>query len=360
MNIAILGATGVVGQEMIHCLYTLGIPCDHLVLLSSPNSAEKVVETPFGLLTIRPVSEAAFAGIDYALFAVDSAVAREWAPVALKCGATVIDNSSAFRYDKDIPLVVPEINAHAALGAKLIANPNCTTAIAAVAIYPIYKKWGIERMIVSTYQATSGAGAAAMAELKTETLHALKNEPVGHTNFVHPIPFNLIPHIDVFENNGYTREEMKVVWETHKIFEDDSFPISCTAVRIPTLRAHSESIVLQTKKKVSPNEVRALLSKSLGIIVVDNPENNLYPMPLTATGKFPVEVGRIRQNLVFGEYGIELFVCGDQLLKGAALNAVQILQFLSSHNEHRTHRLRTDGTADRQAVTASSHRYSSH
>ena len=355
MNIAILGATGVVGQEMLNCLYTLGIPCENLILLSSPNSAEKVVETSFGRLTIRPVKTSAFVGVDYALFAVDSDAAREWAPIALRCGATVIDNSSAFRYEKNIPLVVPEINAHAALGAKLIANPNCTTAIAAVAIYPIYKKWGIERMIMSTYQATSGAGAAAMAELKDETLHALKNETVGHTNFVHPIPFNLIPHIDTFQDNGYTREEMKVVWETHKIFEDDSFPISCTAVRIPTLRAHSESIVIQTKEKVSPEKVRALLEESPGVTVVDDPESNLYPMPLTATGKFPVEVGRIRQNLVFGARGIELFVCGDQLLKGAALNAVQILQFLLSHNSvnaNRTHRLRTNGTADRKAVTA--------
>jgi aspartate-semialdehyde dehydrogenase len=247
----------------------------------------------------------------------------------------LIDNSSAFRYEDDVPLVVPEINPEAARAHNgVIANPNCTTAIAAVALWPLHQKFGLKKVIVSTYQATSGAGAKGMAELVNQTGEVLQQSGGDATKladcqvtpeaFAHPIAFNLIPHIDSFQENGYTKEEMKVTWETRKIFGDPNLKISCTAVRIPTLRAHSESIVIETEKPISVEQAREVLAEAPGVDLVDNISENVYPMPLNASGKFNVEAGRIRQNLIFGENGLELFVCGDQLLKGAALNAVQI------------------------------------
>jgi aspartate-semialdehyde dehydrogenase len=227
-----------------------------------------------------------------------------------------------------VPLIVPEINPETAKNAKLIANPNCTTAILVVALFPIYKKFGLKKVIISTYQATSGGGAAAMNELETETRNYLNGEKIKNEKFAHPIPFNLIPAIDKFlpENDFYTKEEMKVAWETRKIFGDESLKISTTAVRIPTFRAHAESVSIETVKKVSPQKVREILQNAAGVEVRDDPENQVYPMPISATKKFDVEVGRIRRNSVFGEFGIDFFVCGDQILKGAALNAVQIAE----------------------------------
>jgi len=222
----------------------------------------------------------------------------------------------------------PEINPDAVGDSRLIANPNCTTAIAAIPLWQIYKNFGLKKTIISTYQATSGAGNNGMAELEQETRNVLAGENAGCKAFVHPIVFNVIPHIDSFQDNKYTREEMKVVWETRKIFGDSSMPISCTCVRIPTMRAHAESIVVETEKPMRPEEVRSIFEKTDGIVVRDDIENNIYPMPLTASTKYDVEVGRIRQNLVFGDCGLEFFVCGDQILKGAALNAVQIGEFI--------------------------------
>ena len=281
----------------------------------------------------------------------------------------VIDNSSAFRYIEEIPLVVPEINPHMLKNATLIANPNCTTAIAAVVLWPIHVKYGIKKLIMSTYQAASGAGAEGMEELLQETASKLAGKNVSNSVFVHPLPFNLIPHIDKFQENGYTKEEMKVVWETKKIFGlGDDVLISCTAVRIPILRAHSESITIETLKEITPENARELLVNAPGVRLVDDVKSNIYPMPLNATGyyccfcyyyyyyyyfiylllfffiiflvifikfllfffnfveSFDVEVGRIRQSLVFGDRGLDLFVSGDQLLRGAALNAVLIAE----------------------------------
>jgi aspartate-semialdehyde dehydrogenase len=239
----------------------------------------------------------------------------------------VVDNSSAFRLDDNVPLVVPEVNAGAIGNARLIANPNCTTAIAVVALAPLHKAFGIKRVIVSTYQATSGAGAEGMAELERETKRVLVDGAKAQNEvFAHPIAFNVIPHIDAFQPNGYTKEEMKVVWETRKIMGLPDLPVSCTAVRIPTMRVHAEAITIETEKPITPEAAREVLRTAPGVKVVDDPANKLYPMPLTATGQDDCEVGRIRQNLVFGAHGLDLFVCGDQLLKGAALNAVQIAE----------------------------------
>jgi aspartate-semialdehyde dehydrogenase len=224
---------------------------------------------------------------------------------------------------------VPEVNADAVGNARLIANPNCTTAIAVVALAPLHRAFGIKRVIVSTYQATSGAGAEGMAELERETRRVLvEGEKARNEVFAHPIAFNVIPHIDAFQPNGYTKEEMKVVWETRKIMGVPDLPVSCTAVRIPTMRVHAEAITIETEKPITPEAAREVLRKAPGVKVVDDVANKAYPMPLTATGQDDCEVGRIRQNLVFGDHGLDLFVCGDQLLKGAALNAVQIAELV--------------------------------
>ncbi|NDK07783.1 aspartate-semialdehyde dehydrogenase [Candidatus Gracilibacteria bacterium] len=313
---------------MINCLYDLKIPINKLKLGASARSAGNKLKTQFGELIIEEVNEEFFDGLDYALFSAGGDNSKLFAPIANKKGVVVIDNSSAFRYDKDVPLIVPQINPEAIGNAMIIANPNCTTAILGVAVYPIYKKYGLKKMIVSTYQATSGAGAKGMEELIENTKKYLNNEKRESKVFAHDIAFNLIPHIDKFQDNGYTKEEMKVTWETHKIFGDDSIKISCTAVRIPTLRAHSESIVLKTDREVDIDDIKKLLKNSPGVKLVDDIEHNIYPMPMNAMGKYDVEVGRIRKNIVFGDHGIELFVSGDQLLRGAALNAVEILKII--------------------------------
>lgn len=333
MRLAILGATGAVGREVIGCLGHLQLPCDDIRLLASERSAGTMIETHLGSRTVAAVAEESFDGIDYAIFAVESDTAKRWAQVATVRGSIVIDNSSAFRLDEGVPLVIPEINGASALGATLIASPNCTTTIAAMAVHPLYSVFGIRRMLVSTYQSASGAGAEGMCELLTQTRNMLEERSVGCDIFPHPIPFNLIPQIDSVEEDGYSREEMKVARETHKIFGDDSFTVSCTAVRIPVLRVHCESIVLETEREVTPAEAREVLRRAPGVEVRDDPERGVYPMPLTASRKFNIEVGRIRQNLVFGEHGLEFFVAGDQLLKGAALNTVQILQHLLTHRD---------------------------
>ncbi|MDD3303052.1 MAG: aspartate-semialdehyde dehydrogenase [Candidatus Gracilibacteria bacterium] len=331
-NIGIVGATGAVGIEMINCLYELKIPIKELKLGASINSAGKILKTQFGEIAIKEVNEDFFEGLDYALFSAGGDNSKLYAPIANKKGVIVIDNSSAFRYDENIPLIVPQINPEAIKDAMIIANPNCTTAIAGVAIYPIYKKYGLKKMIVSTYQATSGAGAKGMDELIENTKKYLNNEERKVNVFTNDIAFNLIPHIDKFQDNGYTKEEMKVTWETHKIFGDNNIKISCTAVRIPTLRAHSESIVLETEKEVDIEDIKKIINEAPGVELVDDIKNNKYPMPKNATGKYDVEVGRIRKNLVFGDYGVELFVSGDQLLRGAALNAVEILKIMIDKN----------------------------
>ena len=327
-KIGIVGCTGAVGAEMIATLHRRQFPISSLQLFASARSAGKSVPTPFGTSTILLFSVEAARACDIVFLAVSGTFATEHAKAiaAQPDGALVIDNSSAFRYDDEIPLVVPEINAEAAQGHFLIANPNCTTAIASVVLWPIHQAVGLKRVLISTYQASSGAGAAGMAELKEGTAAVLAGNKVEANTFSYPLAFNVIPHIDSFQDNGYTREELKVVWETRKIFNVPDLLLSCTAVRVPTLRAHAESIVVETEQDVTPERVKELLRAAPGVTVKDDVSANVYPMPLTASGCDNVEVGRIRQSLIFGAKGIELFVCGDQLLKGAALNAVQIAE----------------------------------
>lgn len=326
-RVAVVGATGAVGVELCTTLHSLKFPVDSLTLFASERSAGKVMATPYGELKVEVFSLDRAREADVVFLAVSGFFAKQHArALAADGGPLVIDNSSALRMEADVPLVVPEINGPAAVGTRLIANPNCTTAIAAVVLHPLHQKFRLKKIIVSTYQAASGAGAEGMDELQDGCRQVLAGENASNSVFAHPLPFNVIPHIDTFTDNGYTREEMKVVLETRKIFSEPDLAVSCTAVRIPTLRAHSEAITIETEEEVTPALARELLAQAPGVRVVDSPEANAYPMPLTATAKHDVEVGRIRQSLIFGGKGLDLFVCGDQLLRGAALNAVLIAQ----------------------------------
>jgi len=327
MRVGVIGATGAVGRELVAVLGKRGFPVTELRLFASTRSAGTRVATPFGEVAIEAFTPEAARGLDLALLAVSGDFAKAHARNLAEQGVVVVDNSSALRLEADVPLVVPEVNA-AAIGAhRLVANPNCTTAILVVALEPLRRAFGLKRVIVSTYQAASGAGAEGMAELERETRRALvEGESAGHEVFAHPLPFNVIPHIDSFQPNGYTREEMKVVWESRKIMGQPDLLISCTAVRIPTFRVHGEAVTIETERPVTAEAARAILAAAPGVVVVDEPGANRYPMPLTATGRDDVEAGRIRANPVFGDRGLDFFLCGDQLLKGAALNAVQIAE----------------------------------
>ncbi len=333
MKLAIVGASGAVGHELLAVLEKSDLKYDQLRLYASPRSAGTVLECRGQKLTVEVMPEGKI-DADVILASAGGSISKSQAPIWAAGGAVVIDNSSAFRYDDAIALIVPEINgdvllAHDWSKGGIVANPNCTTAIAVMALDPIHRKYGIKRAIISTYQATSGAGAKGMSELLEQTRNALDNKPVTNEVFAHSIVFNVIPHIDSFQENGYTKEEMKVAWETRKIMRAPSIRLSCTAVRIPTLRTHSESITLDLEQPAQPDDVRALLETAAGVEVRDDPSQKLYPMPLTASGKYDVEVGRIRASEVF-DGGIDLFVAGDQLLKGAALNAVQIAEYMQN------------------------------
>jgi aspartate-semialdehyde dehydrogenase len=329
MRVGVIGATGAVGKELVEVLAKRRFPVTELRLFASTRSAGTKQKTPWGDITIEAYSLDAARGLDLALLAVSGEFAKAHARALAAAGVAVVDNSSALRLEDDVPLVVPEVNAAAIGGGRLIANPNCTTAILVVALEPLRQAFGLKRVIVSTYQAASGAGAEGMAELERETRRVLvEGGPAGHEVFAHPLAFNVIPQIDSFQPNGYTREEMKVAWESRKIMGLPDLLISCTAVRIPTFRVHAEAITIETERPVTPEAARAVLAKAPGIKVVDDPAAQRYPMPITATGQDDVEAGRIRANPVFGECGLDLFLCGDQLLKGAALNAVQIAERL--------------------------------
>lgn len=248
---------------------------------------------------------------------------NRWVSFLANFTAAMLPFQSAFRYKPEIPLVVPEINGEETKKSKLIANPNCTTAIGLMALWPLIKKFGCKRVIMSTYQAASGAGQPGMDELQDGTKVYLEGGKPENKIFAYPLPFNVIPQIDKFQDNGYTKEEMKVTWETRKICGlADDFPVSCSAVRIPTIRAHSEVIIMETEKAVDVKEAMKVLDEAPGVKLVDNTAKLEYPMPMTATGQYDVEVGRLRKSLVFGDHGLEFFVSGDQLLRGAALNAV--------------------------------------
>jgi aspartate-semialdehyde dehydrogenase len=327
-GIAVVGATGAVGQEILRTLERRNFPVKSLKPLASARSAGKTVEFQGKALPVEELNAGAFEGVDYALFSAGATRSRQFAEACFKAGAVMIDNSSAFRMRADVPLVVPEINAGDLRAHKgIIAVPNCSAIILGVPLWPLHQAAGIERIIVSTYQSASGAGAAAMAELETQARAHGAGQPIKREVFPHQIAFNVFSHNTAIAENGYNEEENKVIEETRKIFHEPSLPIVATCIRVPVLRAHSESIVIETKRELSPEEAREILAKAPGVKVVDDREKNHFPMPLEASGQFDVLVGRIRRDLSHPR-GLALFVSGDQLLKGAAWNAVQILEHL--------------------------------
>lgn len=325
-NVAIFGATGAVGVEMLNILEERNFPVGSLRLLASRGGRTLVWrgrEVP-----VEAVSPDAFKGVDVALFAVESAISRTWAPVAVRSGAVVIDNSSAFRMDADVPLVVPEANADDVARHKgIIANPNCSTIIALVALAPLHRAAGITRLVASTYQAVSGAGKAGLEELERQTRAYVKGEPPEVQAFAHPIAFNLIPHIDAFAPDGSTQEELKLVNESRKILHAPDLRVSCTCVRVPVMRSHSESLNIETERPLSPEAARAILEKAPGVRVADVPAEKIYPMPLLTSHQDAIWVGRIRRDTGVPN-GLALWVCGDQIRKGAATNAVQIAELV--------------------------------
>ncbi|MGA1862758.1 aspartate-semialdehyde dehydrogenase [Deferribacter thermophilus] len=329
-NVAIVGATGAVGQVFLQILEERNFPIDELRLLASSRSAGKKVKFKGEEYTVQELTHDSFEGIDIALFSAGGGRSKEFAPSAVKAGAVVIDNSSAFRMDKDVPLVVPEVNPDDAFKHNgIIANPNCTTIIMVVALKPLHDYGKIKRVVVSSYQSASGAGAKAMQELMDQTRAWVNGEPLKVEAFQHQLLFNVIPHIDVFMENGYTREEMKMYNETKKIMGDDSIEVTATCVRVPVLTAHSEAVTVETEKKITVEKAKELFSNAPGIQVLDNPEKNEYPMPLFVSGKDDCYVGRIRED-ISKENSLNFWVVGDQLRKGAALNAVQIAELLIS------------------------------
>lgn len=329
-SIAIVGATGAVGVEILRVLERRAFPVRELHLLASERSAGKKLTFNGKEYTIKALAADAFAGVDYAFFSAGATRSREFIPHAIKAGAVVIDNSSAFRMDPKVPLVVPEINpGDLDHHQGLIANPNCSAAILGVAIYPLHKAAGIKRIVVSTYQSASGAGAQAMQELEDQVVSHTKGEPIEKKVFPHQIAFNVFSHNTKVAENGYNEEENKMIEETRKMFHAPELPLVPTCIRVPVLRAHSESVVLEFEKPLSPDEARAILAKAPGVKLVDDAEANHFPMPIEASGDLDVHVGRIRRDLSCAN-GLALFVSGDQLLKGAAWNAVQIAEFLAA------------------------------
>jgi len=329
-NVAIAGATGAVGGAMLDVLARRNFPLKELRLLASERSVGKKLVFQGEEIAVRLLDKDAFADIDIALFSAGAARSLEFAPAAAAAGAVVVDNSSAFRMDPEIPLVVPEVNAHAIAGYKkhgIIANPNCSTIQMLVALKPIHDAARIKRIVVSTYQAVSGSGAKAIEELREQV--AAYVHGIGYSSNVYPhqIAFNCLPHIDSFLENGYTKEEMKMVNETHKIFEDDSIGVTATTVRVPVIYGHSESVNIETEKKLTVAEVRKLMESAPGVKLVDDPANFSYPMAVDCAGKFETMVGRIREDESI-ENGLNLWVVADNILKGAALNAVQIAEEL--------------------------------
>jgi aspartate-semialdehyde dehydrogenase len=327
-RVAIVGATGAVGAEMLLTLEKREYPVDELFLFASARSAGKKLAFKGKDHAVEELTKTCFDGkkIDIALFSAGASRSKEFAPAAVSAGALVIDNSSAFRMDEEIPLVVPEVNPEDAKRHKgIIANPNCSTIQMVVALKPLHDAAKILRVEVATYQAVSGAGQAAMDEFVEQTKDYLGAQPLRIEKFAHQIAFNLIPHIDVFLDNGYTKEEMKMVLETRKIMHAPDMRVSATCVRVPVLRAHSEAITISTEKKLSAAHARELLAKAPGIIVQDTPVKNEYPMPFFVSGAYPVYVGRIRED-ISQDNGLAFFCVADQLLKGAALNAVQIAE----------------------------------
>lgn len=327
-NVAILGATGAVGTELLALLEERNFPLGKLKLLASERSAGKSITFKGESLIIEEVTESSFDGVDIVLASAGGSISKQWLPIATKAGAISIDNSSAFRMHPDVPLVVPEVNPEAVASHKgIIANPNCTTILMAIAIYPLHRVQPIKRIVAATYQSASGAGARAMEELQVQAQAILNGEPAIPEILPYPLAFNLFPHNSPMTDNDYCEEEMKMVNETRKIFGDQDMRITATCVRVPVLRAHSEAINLEFDLPFSPDKARQILAEAEGVKLVEDFSKNYFPMPIEASGKDDVLVGRIRQDISHPN-GLELWLCGDQIRKGAALNAVQIAELL--------------------------------
>jgi len=326
--VAVVGATGAVGEEMVLILEQRDFPVKELRVFASERSLGKKIEFRNNEIQIETLNDDSFKGIDIALFSAGAERSKIWAPVAVKSGCVVIDNSSQWRMDPDVPLVVPEVNPHDLKWHKgIIANPNCSTIQMVVALKPIHDVAKIKRIVVTTFQSVSGTGKKAMDELLQQTTDLLNFREIRCNVYPHQIAFNVLPHIDKFLDNGYTKEEMKMVNETRKIMGDPSIRVTATTVRVPVFRCHSESVNIETEKKLSANEVRAILAGAPGVIVFDAPEKNVYPLPVDVAGKDEVYVGRIREDESIPN-GINMWIVADNLRKGAALNAVQIAERL--------------------------------
>ena len=327
-HVAVVGATGAVGIEMIKTLEKRNFPVGKLTLLASARSAGKKLKFRGTDITVKELTKDSFNGIDIALFSAGGGISREFAPIAAKAGCVVVDNSSAFRMDDAVPLVVPEINAADVKWHKgIIANPNCTTAITLVALYPLHQAFGVKRIFASSYQAVSGTGAKAIEELKRQVEEIVAGKPVTKEVYPHQIAFNVLPQVDVFLPSGYTKEEMKMENEGRKIMHHPAFRASVTCVRVPVYRAHSVAVSAEFERPVALAAARAALLKAPGLDVVDDPAKKEYPLPLCASGKYNCQAGRLRLDCAL-DNGLCFWVAGDQLLKGAALNAVQIAEEL--------------------------------
>lgn len=335
MKVAIVGASGAVGQEFLRVLEEQNFPVDELLLFGSQRSAGRTYNFRGKDITVKLLQHNDdFKGVDIAFTSAGAGTSKEFADTITKHGAIMIDNSSAFRMDEDVPLVVPEVNGDDAFNTprNIIANPNCTTIQMVVALKPINELSPIRRVHVATYQAASGAGAAAMAELEKQYSELAAGEKPTVEKFAYQLAYNVIPHIDVFQDNDYTKEEMKMYHETKKIMHAPKLDVSAMCVRVPVMRAHSEAIWVETESPISPEDARKAFASAEGVVVVDNPQQKEYPMPLFVAGKDPVFVGRIRKDLT-SDNGLSFWIVGDQIKKGAALNAVQIAQYLIKHKK---------------------------
>ena len=327
-HVAVVGATGAVGVEMVETLEKRDFPVGKLTLLASARSVGKTLPFRGRDHAVTELTRESFRGIDIALFSAGGSISKEFAPAAAAAGCVVVDNSSAFRQDDSVPLVVPEINPQDIPGHRgIIANPNCTTIITLMALYPLHQAFGVTRVFASSYQAVSGTGAKAIEELQNQVQQIATGQPVTREVYPHQIAFNVLPHVDVFLDNGYTKEEMKMQVEGRKIMHHPGFRASVTCVRVPVYRAHSVAVSAEFSKPVSVEAARAVLAKAPGLQIVDDPAAKRYPMPLDTSGKYDCAVGRIRQDVAL-ENGLCFWISGDQLLKGAALNAVQIAEEL--------------------------------
>jgi aspartate-semialdehyde dehydrogenase len=327
-HVAVVGATGAVGSELLKVLERRNFPLAKLRPLASSRSTSRKIQFGGESVAVEELTERAFDAMDLAFFSAGGEISKEFVPVARAAGAIVIDNSSTFRMEPDVPLVIPEINGKDVRQHRgLIANPNCTTAVALMALYPLHRAFGVRRVFAASYQAVSGSGARAIAELKEQVERSTKNLPLTSQVYPHPIAFNVLPHVDSFLEDGYTKEEKKMQNEGRRIMHLPDFRASVTCVRVPVYRAHSVAISAEFEKPVSVEQAREVLAKAPGLELVDEPRSNKYPTPLGVAGKDNCQVGRVRLDCAF-DNGLAFWVSGDQLLKGAALNAVQIAELL--------------------------------